>query len=291
MKVPEKPHLNLVKGSPRLSAENITLSYDERTISVGLSVKIPDRSFTVIVGPNACGKSTLLRGLSRLLRPSSGQVLLDGKNIHAHSAKHVARQLGLLPQTSLAPDGITVADLVARGRYPHQKFIRQWSREDEAAVVNAMAATRITDLSARPVDELSGGQRQRVWVAMVLAQQTSLLLLDEPTTFLDIAHQIELLELLSSLNQDGGHTVVAVLHDLNHACRYATHIIAMRDGEIIAEGAPEDIVDADLVKRTFGLDCIVSEDPVAGTPMVTPIGSGRIKTRKPTSFIKHGVPK
>ncbi|WP_245944858.1 ABC transporter ATP-binding protein [Pelagibacterium lacus] len=266
-------------GTTRLSARKATFGYDQRVISRDLSVDIPDGGFTVIVGANACGKSTLLRALSRLIQPSSGQVLLDGKAISHYPAKEVARRLGLLPQTSIAPEGITVADLVARGRYPHQKFIRQWSVEDEAAVIDAMEATRITPLSHRLVDELSGGQRQRVWVAMVLAQQTPMLLLDEPTTYLDIAHQIELLELLATLNRRDGHTVVAVLHDLNHACRYASHIIAMRDGAIVAEGAPAEIITAELVEEVFGLACIIIDDPLAKTPMVIPRGS-----------ISHGDP-
>jgi iron complex transport system ATP-binding protein len=224
------------------------------------------------VGPNACGKSTLLRALSRLLRPTAGQVLLDGRDIAAYPSKQVARRLGLLPQSSLAPDGITVTDLVARGRFPYQSAIRQWSREDEQAVRDALAATRTTDLGGRLVDELSGGQRQRVWVAMVLAQQTPLLLLDEPTTFLDIAHQIELLELFSELNADHGHTIVAVLHDLNHAARYASHLVAMRDGGIVAQGSPSHILTEDLVREVFDLPCRVIEDPVTGTPLVLPDG-------------------
>jgi iron complex transport system ATP-binding protein len=264
-----------VPPADRLHAEGITVGYDDRVISSGLDVSIPDGSFTVIVGPNACGKSTLLRALSRLLKPSQGQVVLDGRSITSIPAKEVARRLGLLPQTSIAPEGITVADLVARGRYPHQKLLRQWSREDEAAVVGALAATGTTELSGRLVDELSGGQRQRVWVAMVLAQETPILLLDEPTTFLDIAHQIELLELCADLNRDRGHTLVAVLHDLNHACRYATHLIAMKDGAIVAEGAPADVVTAALVEDVFGLPCRIIADPVTGTPLVVPEGRPR----------------
>ncbi|MFJ7418830.1 ABC transporter ATP-binding protein [Streptomyces uncialis] len=258
----------------RLRAEGLTLAYDARTISENLTVRIPDGAFTVIIGPNACGKSTLLRALSRLLKPTAGLVHLDGRAISSYPAKEVARRMGLLPQTSLAPDGITVADLVARGRHPHQKLLRQWSDADEQAVLDAMDSTGVTDLSARLVDELSGGQRQRVWVAMVLAQQTPLLLLDEPTTFLDIAHQIELLELCRDLNRRDGHTLVAVLHDLNHACRYADHIIAMRDGEVIATGPPADIVTAELVEDVFGLPCRIIEDPVSLTPLVIPLGRG-----------------
>ncbi|MDV8068791.1 ABC transporter ATP-binding protein [Rhodococcus sp. IEGM 1366] len=259
----------------RLRAEGVTIGYDKRVISQNLNVDIPDGGFTVIVGPNACGKSTLLRALSRLLKPSTGTVLLDGKAITSYPAKEVARRLGLLPQTSIAPDGIKVADLVARGRYPHQKLIRQWSREDEAAVITAMEATKVTDLSARLVDELSGGQRQRVWVAMVLAQQTPLVLLDEPTTFLDIAHQIELLELCRDLNENDGHTLVAVLHDLNHACRYGTHIIAMKDGAVVAEGPPAEIITEELVQEVFGMACRIIDDPVSRTPLVIPLGRER----------------
>ncbi|WP_337182669.1 ABC transporter ATP-binding protein [Shinella sp.] len=255
----------------RLHADNVTLRYDERTISRNLSVSIPDGSFTVIVGPNACGKSTLLRALSRLLKPSAGQVVLDGKSIADFPAKETARRLGLLPQSSIAPEGITVADLVARGRYPHQSFLRQWSRADEEAVIAAMEATRVTDLSGRPVDELSGGQRQRVWIAMVLAQETPILLLDEPTTFLDIAHQIELMDLLADLNGQG-RTVVAVLHDLNHACRYASHLIAMKDGATVAEGRPSAIVNERLVEDVFGLPSVIIPDPVSNTPLIVPKG-------------------
>ena len=256
--------------SSRLRGEGLTLAYDRRVVSRNLEVTVPDRSFTVIVGPNACGKSTLLRALSRMIRPSEGAVYLDGKAIHSYPSKEVARRLGLLPQTSVAPDGITVADLVARGRYPHQRLLRQWSREDERVVAEAMAATRVSDLADRVVDELSGGQRQRVWLAMVLAQQTPLLLLDEPTTFLDIAHQLDMLDLCADLHQERGHTLVAVLHDLNHACRYATHLIAMKDGAVVAQGDPSQIVTAELVQEVFGLPCRVIPDPETGTPLVVP---------------------
>ena len=258
-------------NSSRLQARDITIGYDKRIISESLSVEIPDGAFTVIVGPNACGKSTLLRALSRLLTPKSGSVLLDGKAITSYPAKEVARRLGLLPQSSIAPDGIRVADLVARGRYPHQKLIRQWSKADETAVVAAMESTGVTELSGRLVDELSGGQRQRVWVAMVLAQETPLMLLDEPTTFLDIAYQIDLLELCADLNRTQGRTLVAVLHDLNHACRYADHIIAMKDGQIVAQGPPADIITADLVEDVFGMPCRIIEDPESLTPLVIPL--------------------
>ncbi|WP_107481407.1 ABC transporter ATP-binding protein [Streptomyces malaysiense] len=254
----------------RLSAEHVTLAYDQRVIAEQLSVEIPDHSFTVIVGPNACGKSTLLRALSRMLKPSRGEVLLDGRDIRSLPAKQVARTLGLLPQSAVAPEGITVADLVGRGRYPHQGLLRQWSAEDERVVQESMRQTGVAELAERYVDELSGGQRQRVWIAMALAQQTPLLLLDEPTTYLDIQHQIDVLDLCAELHETQGRTLVAVLHDLNHAARYATHLIALRGGEVIAEGAPEDIVTAALVERVFGLKCQVVEDPETGTPLVVP---------------------
>ena len=262
----------------RLRMDSATIGYDTRVISRELSVAIPDESFTVVVGPNACGKSTLLRGLSRLLRPSTGQVVLDGADITSFKTKEVARRIGLLPQAAIAPDGITVADLVARGRYPHQGFLRQWTEADEQAVLEAMRRTAVTDLARRPVDELSGGQRQRVWVAMALAQHTDVLLLDEPTTFLDIAHQIELMELFADLNQVG-HTLVAVLHDLNQAARYGTHLIAMKDGDVVAEGTPSEIVTAELVEEVFGLRCLVVPDPVTGTPHVVPWGRDRRSVR------------
>lgn len=255
----------------RLEARDVTLVYGERTISRDLTFKVPDGLFTVIVGPNACGKSTLLRALARIIRPDNGHVVLDGKQIERIPAREVARTLGLLPQSSVAPDGITVADLVARGRYPHQSFLQRWSQADEDAVTWAMKTARVEELASRAVDELSGGQRQRVWIAMVLAQETPLLLLDEPTTFLDIAHQIELLNLLRDLNRRQGNTVVAVLHDLNQACRYADHIVAMRDGRIITEGDPRSVMTADLVQTVFGLAAVVIDDPVTGDPMVVPL--------------------
>jgi len=257
-------------GTPRLAADAVTLAYDRRVVAEDLTVDIPDGAFTAIIGPNACGKSTLLRALARLLTPRHGTVLLDGRDIHAQPAKDVARRLGLLPQSAVAPDGITVAELVGRGRYPHQSLLRQWSAEDEEAVGAAMSATGVTALANALVDELSGGQRQRVWVAMALAQDTDLLLLDEPTTFLDIAHQIELLDLFRELNRGQGRTLVAVLHDLNQAARYADHLIAMRDGRIVARGRPVDVITTELVREVFGLDCRIIDDPESHTPLVVP---------------------
>ncbi len=258
----------------RLGTENVTTQYDNRVISQNLTIEIPDESFTVIIGPNACGKSTLLRTLSNLIKPSEGHVLLEGKQISTYKTKAVAKKLGLLPQTSIAPDGITVANLVAHGRYPYQNLIQQWTDTDEQAVLTAMALTNTSELANRYVDELSGGQRQRVWVAMVLAQQTPLLLLDEPTTYLDIAHQIELLELFKDLHEQG-NTLVAVLHDLNHAARYATHLIAMKAGEVIAQGHPSDIVTEELVEEVFGLKCKVIPDPITNNPLIIPLGRDR----------------
>jgi iron complex transport system ATP-binding protein len=270
----EETRTDVPAGGARLSVERAAIGYDTRTVSRDLTVSIPDGSFTVIVGPNACGKSTLLRGMARLLRPTEGRVVLDGADIHGYRAKDVARRLGLLPQTSTAPEGITVRDLVARGRFPYRRLLRQWSGADERAVAEAMDATAVTDLADKAVDELSGGQRQRAWVAMALAQETGILLLDEPTTFLDIAHQIELLELFTDLHL-AGRTLVAVLHDLNHAARYGTHLVAMREGAVVAQGAPSDIVTAELVEEVFGLACVVVPDPVSGTPSVAPLGRDR----------------
>lgn len=265
----------------RLEARHVRLAYGDRPILEDLSFGVPDGRFTVIVGPNACGKSTLLRALARIIRPEAGSVILDGREIGTIPARDVARTMGLLPQSSVAPDGITVADLVARGRYPHQTFFQRWSQADEDAVAWAMRTAQVDDIAARAVDELSGGQRQRVWIAMVLAQETPLLLLDEPTTYLDIAHQIELLNLLRDLNRRQGNTIVAVLHDLNHACRYADHIVAMRDGRIVTQGNPRRVMTAELVQTVFGLPAVVIEDPVTGDPMVVPLDGPELPAPEP----------
>ncbi|MFJ8076651.1 ABC transporter ATP-binding protein [Streptomyces sp. NPDC096176] len=263
---------------PRLRADDLTLSYDQRTVATSLSVDIPDHSFTVIIGPNACGKSTLLTALARMLKPKAGKVYLDGAAISSYRSREVARRLGLLPQSSSAPGGITVGDLVARGRYPHQRLLKQWSVEDESAVVEAMRQTGVLELADRPVDDLSGGQRQRVWLSMVLAQQTSILLLDEPTTYLDIAHQVEVLDLCAELHARKGHTVVAVLHDLNQACRYATHLVVMRPGGVIAaQGDPATVMTAELVEDVFGLPCRIIDDPETGTPLMIPAAPRRFE--------------
>ncbi|MFT4229009.1 MAG: ABC transporter ATP-binding protein [Microbacterium sp.] len=253
-----------------LCAEDATIGYDTRVVSRALSVTIPAGSFTAIIGPNACGKSTLLRALARVILPAAGRIVLDGRTITDYPPREAARRLGLLPQTALAPDGITVADLVARGRYPHQTLFQHWRADDEAAVTRALAATGVEELAGRPVDELSGGQRQRVWVAMLLAQDTPILLLDEPTTFLDIAHQYELLELFRRFHEEG-RTLVTVLHDLNQACRYADHLIVMKDGVVVGVGAPEDVMSVELVREVFGLHALVVPDPATGTPMVVPV--------------------
>ncbi|MCD7440520.1 ABC transporter ATP-binding protein [Streptomyces lincolnensis] len=254
----------------RLAARALTLAYDDRVVVEDLDVEIPDGRVTVIVGPNACGKSTLLRALGRLLKPRGGAVLLDGVDLARIPSRRIAQVVGLLPQTPVAPEGITALDLVSRGRQPHQKWWRQWSDADETHVGEAMERTGTADLAERPVDELSGGQRQRVWIAMALAQDTDLLLLDEPTTYLDIAHQVEVLDLVRQLNRERGRTVVAVLHDLNQAARYADHLIAMRAGRIVAQGPPADIVTAELVQDVFGLASVVVPDPVTGDPLVVP---------------------
>lgn len=255
-----------------LEATGLTLGYRDRTVIDDLDLDIPPGAITAIVGANACGKSTLLRSMSRLLSPRAGQVLLDGREVHRMPAKKLARQLGLLPQSPVAPEGITVADLVGRGRNPHQGMLSRWSVEDDAAVAAALAATDSLALADRSVDELSGGQRQRVWISMALAQQTDLLLLDEPTTFLDVAHQAEILDLLVDLNNDRGTTIVMVLHDLNLAARYADHLVAIADGRVHCAGTPGEVFTSDMVRAVFGLDCRVIEDPTSGRPLMLPLG-------------------
>jgi iron complex transport system ATP-binding protein len=252
-----------------LETRALRAGHGAREVLRGLDLVFPHGGFTVIIGPNACGKSTLLRTLARLHEPSGGSVLLDGRSIADFSHRERARRLAVLPQGAETPDGITVADLVARGRHPHGGLFKRWSTADETAVAGALAAAGVTALAARRLDELSGGQRQKAWIAMALAQETDLLLLDEPTTFLDLAHQIEVLELCRALNR-AGKTIVAVLHDLNQACRYASHLVAMRGGMVHAQGRPGAIVDSALIEAVFEVPCVVIPDPVTGTPMIVP---------------------
>ncbi|MDP5182598.1 ABC transporter ATP-binding protein [Blastococcus sp. BMG 814] len=260
-----------------LAAEQLSVGYGERTVIEELDLVVPPGRITAIVGANACGKSTLLRSMSRLLAPRGGRVLLDGKAVHRLPAKELARTLGLLPQSPIAPEGITVADLVGRGRHPHQGVFTRWRPEDDAAVAAALEATQTAELADRAVDELSGGQRQRVWIAMALAQQTDVLLLDEPTTFLDVSHQIEVLDLLTDLNRARGTTVVMVLHDLNLAARYADHLVALAAGRLHAAGDPAEVLTEECVRTVFGLDSRVVVDPTSGRPLMLPIGRHRMR--------------
>ena len=265
-----------VGRAAHLTGSGLEVGYEHRTVIASLDVAIPDRSFTVIIGPNGCGKSTLLRTLARLLSPTKGGVALDGRAISEIPTKELARTIGLLPQSPLAPEGITVADLVSRGRHPYQGLLKRWSTEDERAVAGALESTHMAEFAERCVDELSGGQRQRAWIAMALAQETPLLLLDEPTTYLDIAHQLDVLNLCARLQQEG-RTLVAVLHDLNLALRYATHVIAMKDGAIIAEGSPERVGTAQTIKDVFAIDAQIIPDPQTGKPLVVPATSESVQ--------------
>lgn len=257
-------------AAPALSADRIDLSYNGPLIVEDLSVSIPSKGIVAIVGANACGKTTLIKALARLLPPAKGSVLLDSKEIHSLPTKEVATRLGILPQSPRAPDGVTVSDLVRRGRFPHQNFFNQWSDSDERAVAKALELMGLAKLGDKPVDELSGGQRQRAWIAMVIAQDTPLIFLDEPCTHLDIAHQMELLEMLEDLSKKEGRAIVMVLHDLNQASQYADHIIAMQAGRIATEGAPKDIINSDFMEKVFGVCCRVIENPVSGTPLCIP---------------------
>ncbi|WP_105422548.1 ABC transporter ATP-binding protein [Neorhizobium sp. T25_27] len=265
-----------VRSTHSLTACELSAGYNHAEILHALDLAIPPGRITAIVGANACGKSTLLRTMSRLISPSHGHVLLDGKSIHRIPSRELARTLGLLPQSPIAPEGITVADLVSRGRHPHQSLFSRWTRKDDEAVESALAATKTVELAERPVDELSGGQRQRVWIAMALAQQTDVLLLDEPTTFLDINHQVEVLDLLTDLNHARGTTVVMVLHDLNLAARYADYLVAIAEGSVHVAGSPEDVLTEENVRQVFGLESRVITDPTSGRPIMLPIGRHRM---------------
>ncbi|MFD0900556.1 ABC transporter ATP-binding protein [Actinomadura sediminis] len=275
--------------SHTLAAEDLALGYGDRVVVESLDLTVPPGEITVIVGANACGKSTLLRSLSRLLAPRTGRVVLDGREVHRMPAKELARTLGLLPQSPIAPEGITVLDLVSRGRHPHQGVFARWNAKDDAAVASALDATRTTGLADRAVDELSGGQRQRVWIAMALAQQTDLLLLDEPTTFLDPSHQIDVLDLLTDLNGARGTTIVMVLHDLNLAARYADHLIALADGRVHASGTPAEVLTEDVVRTVFDLESRIIEDPVSGRPLMLPIGRHNVRPRHATPSAEGGA--
>jgi iron complex transport system ATP-binding protein len=258
-----------------LEARNLSLSYGSENIIEGLDLQIPQGKITVFVGSNGCGKSTLLRSLARLLTPREGAVILDGRDIAKWSTKEVAKRLAILPQGPSAPEGLTVLQLVKQGRYPYQNWLQQWSEEDEAMVFKALDSTKMTPFAERPIDSLSGGQRQRAWIAMVLAQGTNTILLDEPTTYLDITHQIEILDFLFELNQREKRTIVMVLHDLNLACRYADHVVAVKNKNIYAQGKPEDIITPPLIHQVFGLRCDITVDPLFGTPLCIPHGKGR----------------
>ena len=262
----------------RLVGQGLSVGYDDRVVIEGLDVEIPDAAVTTIIGPNGCGKSTLLRAMSRLLHPREGVVLLDGADINHTKPKEVARTLGILPQNPVAPEGLTVADLVGRGRFPHQKWYQQASPDDEAAVASALEMTGTTDLADRHIDALSGGQRQRVWIAMTLAQGTDLLLLDEPTTYLDLAHSVEVLDLVYSLRTEHDKTVVMVLHDLNLAARYSDSLFVMTAGKIVAQGTPNEVITEELLDDAFGLNARVITDPVYGDPLIIPIGTRSART-------------
>ncbi|WP_405689824.1 ABC transporter ATP-binding protein [Streptomyces sp. NBC_01185] len=264
------------QDAPRLAARGVSVGYGGRTVIDGLDVAVPSGLITTIIGPNGCGKSTLLRTLTRLLKPTAGAVVLDGEDIVTLRTREVARKLGLLPQAPVAPEGLTVADLVARGRHPHQSWLRQWSSDDAAVVERALAMTGVSDLAGRPVDSLSGGQRQRVWISMTLAQGTDLLLLDEPTTYLDLAHAIDVLDLVDDLHESG-RTVVMVLHDLNLATRYSDNLVVMREGAILAQGHPRDVVTAELLEEAFGLRAMVIDDPLGDRPLIVPIGRTHVR--------------
>ena len=266
-----------MKPSHQFQAKHIVAGYDQKTVLHDVSLEIPSNQISVIIGANACGKSTLLKTMARLNKQTSGEIHLDGKSLSDIGSKKLARVLGLLPQSPIVPEGITVADLVGRGRFPHQSLFSGWTKKDYEAVAEAMEIMNVTELANHDIDELSGGQRQRVWIAMALAQQTDILFLDEPTTFLDITYQVEILDLLTDLNRKHGTTIVMVLHDINLSARYADHIFALRQGQLVAEGEPSEVVTSELIEDIFGLRCMVMEDPVSGSPSVIPVGRHHVK--------------
>jgi len=261
--------------SSSISIESLSLGYNDTLIIKNLDLEIPKGEITVFIGGNGCGKSTLLRSIARLLKPKSGAVVLNGKELTSLASKDIAKQLAILPQSPIAPEGLTVYQLVKQGRYPHQSWLKQWTNEDEEKVENALSVTKLTNLKDRSIDELSGGQRQRAWIAMTLAQNTDIILLDEPTTYLDMTHQIEILDLLFELNEKENRTIIMVLHDLNLACRYAHNLVAIKDGKIFAQGKPEQVIKSDMVQHVFDMECEITTDPLFGTPLCIPYGKGR----------------
>ncbi|WP_020617331.1 ABC transporter ATP-binding protein [Paenibacillus daejeonensis] len=261
-----------MKPAHQFCADKLVSGYEGKTIIHGVDLAIPSNQISVLIGSNGCGKSTLLKTLAKLIKPASGSITLDGKPIGKIPPKQLARTVGLLPQSPIVPEGITVADLIGRGRFPHQSMLGGWSKRDYEAVGEAMDLMRITEFANVPMDELSGGQRQRVWIAMALAQETDILFLDEPTTFLDIAYQVEILDLLTDINRKQGTTIVMVLHDINLSARYADYIYALQEGKLVAEGPPQQVITSQLIQDVFGLECTVIDDPVSGSPCVIPIG-------------------
>jgi iron complex transport system ATP-binding protein len=266
--------------NPTISTESLSLGYGDSIVIKDLNLEIPKGQISVFIGGNGCGKSTLLRSVARLLKPVSGNVLLEEKALATMNTKDIAKKMAILPQTPIAPEGLSVYQLVKQGRYPHQSWFKQWSTEDEEIVQKAIQATRLVDFQDKAVDELSGGQRQRAWIAMTLAQDTDIILLDEPTTYLDMTHQIEILDLLFDLNEQENRTIVMVLHDLNLACRYAHNLVAIKDGHVYAEGKPEDVISCDMVRDVFDMECQVTADPLFGTPLCIPYGKGRCLIEK-----------
>ncbi|MFD5556439.1 ABC transporter ATP-binding protein [Streptomyces sp. NPDC127068] len=266
------------RPASRLGAEAVTIGYGSDPVVRDLTLDVPDGMITTIIGPNGCGKSTLLRTMARMLKPTTGRVRLDGESVHATATREVSRHLCLLPQHPVAPEGLVVRDLVTRGRHPHQRWFRQWSPQDEEAVDRALELTHIADLRDRRLDQLSGGQRQRAWIAMTLAQDTEIMLLDEPTTYLDLAHQVEVLDLVLHLNRERGRTVAMVLHDLNLAARYSDLVVVMKDGAVLARGKPHEVFTPGTLAEVFGLHADVLTDPRTGLPIVVPVNSSSAPT-------------